>query len=575
MGEVPKDPYGPLDSPVQYSRPGPGNAQDGNPKFDVTIFDQSYFDRMRARVIAAGNAGIYVSIMMFNGWGLWDKGSAGTNPWTYHPFNSLNNINSIDGDPSSTGKGLLTHGITIMAILNLQKAYVAKVIDTVNDCGNVLYEICNEDDPGSDRVSFQNAIISYIGTYEAGKPKQHPRGMTTLWNAVVGFHQTSCYSSSAEWVSPNGGTVGGTNIDPAGNTIDGEPPVNDGSVFSPQKVVLVDTDHTRPATATIDVWVWKAFLHAYNVIHMDGLSGTTITGRDGTDNVPSAGGSAAMRRAMTQIASYAARCNLKTLLPHSSLISLSPGYCSANSGTQYLALAPSGGTFTVNLFAAAGVNLTVEWLKISDGTVNTPANVAGGSSAQSFTSPFSTNASVLFLNSVGTPAWNPGQLTVTPRVMWIAQDAVFSGSNLSSISSTGTDGTAMTLHGTLVKGTVQNSITPIKNTATGQWLSQTVSAWGAGAKFSMFVFGKMNTNVSDNGFVGRKWNDGSSANTVAMYAGSYMNLNRQQPGTDNHPDANSATSVFPDTDWISQRLFPGRRDPDHTFRWHKSDAECQ
>jgi hypothetical protein len=37
-----------------WSRTGPGKAKDGKPKFNLDSFDQTYFDRLRERVIAAG-----------------------------------------------------------------------------------------------------------------------------------------------------------------------------------------------------------------------------------------------------------------------------------------------------------------------------------------------------------------------------------------------------------------------------------------------------------------------------------------------------------------------------------------
>jgi hypothetical protein len=60
--------------PIIYFRPNPflrvagyGNALDGGIKFDLNQFNQEYFDRLRARVIAAHNKGIYVAIMLFQG----------------------------------------------------------------------------------------------------------------------------------------------------------------------------------------------------------------------------------------------------------------------------------------------------------------------------------------------------------------------------------------------------------------------------------------------------------------------------------------------------------------------------
>ena len=63
-------------------------------KFDLSQFNQAYFDRMRERIQQAGERGIYVSVMLFDGWALQFSPDA----WLYHPFHAANNINGIDGD---------------------------------------------------------------------------------------------------------------------------------------------------------------------------------------------------------------------------------------------------------------------------------------------------------------------------------------------------------------------------------------------------------------------------------------------------------------------------------------------
>ena len=45
-------------------------------------------------VIEAGEHGIYVDVMLFEGWSLGPV-TGSTNSWTYHPFNKNNNINGI------------------------------------------------------------------------------------------------------------------------------------------------------------------------------------------------------------------------------------------------------------------------------------------------------------------------------------------------------------------------------------------------------------------------------------------------------------------------------------------------
>ena len=50
--------------PNRYRRTGRGAALDGGPRFDLTQFNEDFFDRLRARVVAAGERGLYVAVML-------------------------------------------------------------------------------------------------------------------------------------------------------------------------------------------------------------------------------------------------------------------------------------------------------------------------------------------------------------------------------------------------------------------------------------------------------------------------------------------------------------------------------
>jgi Family of unknown function (DUF6298) len=115
--------------PLPYQRKGPGTALDGGRKFDLTRFNQAYFDRLRSRVVEAGQRGIYVSVMLFQGFSSQRKAMGGGNPWAGHPFNVRNNINGINGDPSGNDNGEEVHSLTVPVITSLQEAYVRKVVD--------------------------------------------------------------------------------------------------------------------------------------------------------------------------------------------------------------------------------------------------------------------------------------------------------------------------------------------------------------------------------------------------------------------------------------------------------------
>lgn len=359
-------------SPLPYQRPGPGTALDGKPKFNLTAYNQAYFDRLRLRVIQAGQRGIYVSLQLFDGFSVAAKpAGAANNPWVGHPYNLRNNINGINGDLNGDGQGEDSHSLAIPAVTALQEAYIRKLVDTVNDLDNVLYEVCNEANGGSQ--NWQNHIIDYIHDYEASKPKQHPVGYTVEWpggdNAVL-------FASSADWISPNGN--GG---------YDSNPPAADGS-----KVILSDTDHIWGIGGD-RTWAWKTFTRGMNPIFMDVYNCSP--------DLPSSGCNSndptwvSLRRNLGYILNYANRMNLAGMVPHGELAS--SGYALAHPGSrnaEYLVYLPSGGASTVDLRGSTGP-MAVEWLNPSQGSY-VQGNAVQGGALRSFTPPFSGDA-VLYI----------------------------------------------------------------------------------------------------------------------------------------------------------------------------------
>ncbi len=364
--------------PMPYQRLGKERALDGKPKFDLTRFNQAYFDRIRRRVVEAGQRGIYVSIMLFNGFSIEDKRVEASpprrtpgNPWQGHPYNRDNNVNGIDGDPDKSGRGEKIHTLRIPAVTRLQEQYVRKVIDTVNDLDNVLFEISNESPVGS--RDWQYHMVAFIKSYEAGKPKQHPVGMTVEYP----FGDNSLlFAGPADWVSPNG-------------SID-NPPVADGN-----KVILADTDHLCGICGD-HRWVWKSFTRGENPLFMDVYDGAYFLSEppippDPLHYEPWV----RIRRNLGYALTYANRMNLAAMTPRSDLAST--GYCLADPverGAEYLIYLPSGGTAVVDLSAAKG-ELSVEWLNPGNGLTISGIKTNGGGN-RSFIAPFKGDA-VLFI----------------------------------------------------------------------------------------------------------------------------------------------------------------------------------
>jgi len=333
--------------PHPWLRTGPGMAKDEKPRFDLTRFNSEYFDRMRSRIIAARDRGIYVSVMLFEGWE-----AQFTDAWTYHPFNLDNNVNDIDGDAI----GYFTVQNTAMGrkILALQEAYLRKVIDTVNDLDSVLYEVCNES--GSFSTAWQYHVINYVKKYQSTKPKQHPVGMTVQYangtNAVV-------FNSPADWVSPNPGSPEENYRENPSATYRG-------------KVIVNDTDHLWGHTGGDSVWVWKSFCRGLNVLFMEEL-------------LPSPTWQDSAREAMGQTRRYAQKIDLAAMTPAGELSQT--GYCLASRGKEYLVFQPGNqGEFRVNLSDAPGT-FSVEWFNVNTGIAVAGKPVSGGGS-RTFTTPF-------------------------------------------------------------------------------------------------------------------------------------------------------------------------------------------
>ena len=318
-------------APQPYARTGPGVALDGKPKFDLLTYDPAYFERLAKRVAAARDHGIYVSVMLFEGWGLQFSPRA----WEGHPYNVENNINGIDGDANGDGKGVEIHELGNKIITDIQQLYVRKVIDTVNGFDNVLYEISNENHPPS--APWQYAMIGYIKEYEKTQPYQHPVGMTFQYK---GGTNAALFDSPADWISPN----------PDGGYRD-DPPAAEG-----RKVILSDTDHLWGIGGS-QAWVWKSFTRGYNVLFMDPYDGEVL-GQPLDPRWDS------VRRSMGDSLRYARRIGLAAARPMPELASTR--YCLAVPGEKYLVFVPADKEPAVTVQLEVGT-YKVEWYEPGEG----------------------------------------------------------------------------------------------------------------------------------------------------------------------------------------------------------------
>lgn len=297
-------------------------------RFDLSRFNPEYFERLRRRVARAGERGFHVSVMLFNGWSIHDKGEG--NPWDRHPFNRLNNVNGIDGDPDARGQGSDVHTLRVPAITRLQEAYVEKAVATVGDQDHILWEISNES-PGTSR-DWQYHMIRHLRSADRGR---HLIGMTACF---PGNRNEYLFRSPADWVSP--GNKGGWRRDP---------PPADGS-----RIVIVDTDHLWGIGGGPD-WAWKTFLRGHHTLYMDPLDGDPVR--------------EAARRALGDTLRFSRRLDLAACVPDPS------GYALAGP-REILTWLPRG-RGKLDLSGIAG-ELTAEWLDPETGRTVDGGRLQGG-----------------------------------------------------------------------------------------------------------------------------------------------------------------------------------------------------
>jgi hypothetical protein len=341
---------------------GSGTASDGKPKFDLDQFNQAYFDRLRARVVAARDRGIYVSVMLFDGWDL----TNGYNAAGGFPMAMGNNVNGVATTP---GEFL---SLSNAAITARQEAYVHKVIDTVNDLDNVLYEIANETGNATAAIAWQYHMVDFVKSVEKTKPKQHPVGMTSTYPGT----DSDLYASNADWISPN------AQLSPG-----------DG-----RKVVLNDTDHSygwsqmkADGPALQRAWAWKTFCLGAAPLFMDPYLETWTNRNSPSGSTPDPQWNT-IRDALGHTALYASRLNLERAVPSPALCST--GSCLAEPGHQYLVYQPVSGSF--QLTVAAG-SYKVEWFNPATGQATAGGMMTLAAGQRSFTAPFTGDAVLLLL----------------------------------------------------------------------------------------------------------------------------------------------------------------------------------
>jgi Family of unknown function (DUF6298)/Cellulase (glycosyl hydrolase family 5) len=115
-----------------WPRTGPGNAIDGEPKYDLNQWNPEYFDRLHRFLSRASELGIVVELTLFSN-------TYGDGVWALNPLRSENNLQHVGKIPWYEYNTLHNE-----SLLDRQLVYATKIIQETSRYDNVYYEICNE-----------------------------------------------------------------------------------------------------------------------------------------------------------------------------------------------------------------------------------------------------------------------------------------------------------------------------------------------------------------------------------------------------------------------------------------------
>ena len=154
-----------------FRRTGPGNALDGEPRFDLSQWNDEYFERLHGFLGLAAEYAIIVEVVLFSN-------SYSDSVWSLNPLHPANNVN-LDAEKPIRWQDYLSGRSE--ELLHWQEAHARYIIEQTNQYDNIIYEICNEpgafrsgDLPGADEVNaWQSRMIELVRSVEKDKSDQH------------------------------------------------------------------------------------------------------------------------------------------------------------------------------------------------------------------------------------------------------------------------------------------------------------------------------------------------------------------------------------------------------------------
>jgi hypothetical protein len=166
-----------------FARTGPGQALDGQPKFNLEQWNPEFFERLHGFLSLASAYGIIVEVVLLSN-------TYADSIWALNPLNAKNNVNGLKEIhwPEYLSR---RHA----EVFGWQCAHVRKLVAETNRYDHVFYEICNEPGGGvpaewvaslarspqaglamptpGEVNEWQSAIAAVIRQAESEMPNQH------------------------------------------------------------------------------------------------------------------------------------------------------------------------------------------------------------------------------------------------------------------------------------------------------------------------------------------------------------------------------------------------------------------
>ncbi len=375
---------------ARVSGRGAPQQNSGGP-FDLTQFNDVYFNRLRELVRCADANGIVVVIQVHDGWT--------KTKFAGHPFNVANGgpltnkaqfveLHDYDHEMPSLFDPQWTRQQRHQFYL---ERFCERLLQATADTPNVMFEIFNEGE-WYDVQRLRAFQLHFLDFFKARTTRlliinnDHIRG-------AAGFRdepKTDILSHH----TPRWDNLPPTQVffDHYCREFDARPVK---PLFFSEPVPSYEGGDSTTETALVRL-LWGTALAGASVVIQNDTS-------FGFDPKSSMAIRADQRDRVLDIEGHVARffhqagINFKAMAPDARLAST--GICLANAGTEYVVYGPDGKAFTVNLAAARSGTLNTRWYDPRTGQFYDAGRIAGGNEAQPFTPPFQGDA-VLHLKAV-------------------------------------------------------------------------------------------------------------------------------------------------------------------------------